>query len=157
MESVLWAKCHELQLGKKLILHYKNWTDGISSAILFVSTNIMLVQLFWQVNLQTIASAHNKDSILVQLRINSSLCYEQKANWKTEPSKHTTGPIGTYISSPLPNVSKLIVLDFLKTILRVILVNVYRSTLHNPICCSNIKREWPKNLSGSISSARNNQ
>ena len=144
MESVLWAKCHELHFGKKLILHYKNLTDGISSAISFISTNITLVQLFRQVNLRTIASAHNKDSILVvQLRINLSLCYEQKANWKTEPSKHTTGPIGTYISSPLPNVSKLIVLDFLKTILRLILANVCKSTLHNPICCSNMEREWP--------------
>ena len=144
MESVLWAKCHELQLGKKLILHYENLTDGISSAISFISTNITLVQLFRQVNLRTITSAHNKDSILVvQLRISLSLCYDQKANWKTEPSKHTTGPIGSYIFSPLPNVSKLIVLEFLKTILRLILANVCKSTLHNPICCSNMEREWP--------------
>ena len=85
-------------MGKKLTLHYKNLADGISSAISFISTNITLVQLFRQVNLRTIASAHNKDSIpVVQLRISLSLCYEQRANWKTEPSKHTTGPIGTYI------------------------------------------------------------
>ena len=127
-------------MGKKLILHYKNLSDGISSAISFVSTNLTLMQLFRQVNLRTIASAHNKDSILVvQLRINLSLCYEQKANWKTEPSKHTTGPIGIYISSPPPNVLKLIVLDFLKTILQLIFANVCRSTLHIPICCSNME------------------
>ena len=118
--------------------------DGISSAISFISTNITLVQLFRQASLRIIASADNRldpRCTVEQLRINLSLCYEQKANWKTEPSKHTTGPIGTYISSPLPNVSKLIVLDFLKTILRLILVNVCRLTLHSPICCLNMERE----------------
>ena len=99
------------------------------------------VQLYvYLVQFSGLPSAHNKDSILVvQLRISLSLCYDQKANWKTEPSKHTTGPIGTYIYSPLPNVSKLMVLDFLKTILQLILANVCRSTLHIPICCSNME------------------
>ena len=95
--------------------------------------------------LRTIASvsAHNKDLIyVVQLVISLSVMSKTKIG--KQPNKYTAEQTGTYIHSPFPSVSIFIVLDFQKIVLRYILVNVWRSTLHNPISVPTSERETHK-------------